>query len=400
MFTGLGALLALTVFLPLPTQFEKTGASPATAVADSFYVVGAVALVVAVLCYFGLRHLPGEDGKSVGSFVRPSSAKSSESPVDSKQKALSYFRLLQSSLALSLQDSNIFLGYLGGFVARASSVAISLFIPLSTNAYYISIGKCSPDKNDPGDIQHTCRDAYLLAAALTGTSQLVALICAPLYGYISSRARRRGRTDLNFPTLAAALAGVAGYVSFALLKSPEIHASPDGRGGGPAVFFIAALLGISQIGAIVCSLGLLSRGIQNSQPPRQNSPSAEGQSSTDERPGSGYFVDGAGDENEAAPLLPSATTAASPVESRAHLKGSIAGTYSLFGGAGILLLTKLGGYLFDRVAVGSPFWMMAGFNLLLIVGVVGVSAGQFIGGAAHERQSRAENVGYGGRSPL
>jgi len=54
---------------------------------------------------------------------------------------------------------------------------------------------------------------------------------------------------------------------------------------------------------------------------------------------------------------------------RNQLKGSIAGIYSLSGGFGILLLTKLGGYLFDNVDPGSPFFIMAGFNaLLLLVG--------------------------------
>jgi hypothetical protein len=57
-------------------------------------------------------------------------------------------------------------------------------------------------------------------------------------------------------------------------------------------------------------------------------------------------------------------------QSRSHLKGSIAGVYSLSGGAAILLLTKLGGYLFDTLAPGAPFYMMAIFNgVLLVVGV-------------------------------
>jgi len=54
---------------------------------------------------------------------------------------------------------------------------------------------------------------------------------------------------------------------------------------------------------------------------------------------------------------------------RESFKGSIAGVYSLFGGVAILLLTKVGGKAFD-CAVGAPFWMLAGFNgVLLIVAV-------------------------------
>jgi hypothetical protein len=59
------------------------------------------------------------------------------------------------------------------------------------------------------------------------------------------------------------------------------------------------------------------------------------------------------------------------------MKGSIAGTYSLLGGFGILLLTKAGGALFDSTGPGSPFYMMAAFNaVLLIVGIsVGITQG-------------------------
>ena len=53
-----------------------------------------------------------------------------------------------------------------------------------------------------------------------------------------------------------------------------------------------------------------------------------------------------------------------------HLKGSIAGVYSLSGGVGILLLTKLGGMLFDR-NTSAPFVMLALFNaFLLVVGII------------------------------
>jgi F0F1-type ATP synthase assembly protein I len=47
--------------------------------------------------------------------------------------------------------------------------------------------------------------------------------------------------------------------------------------------------------------------------------------------------------------------------------------YSLSGGAAILLLTKLGGYLFDNLSRGAPFYMMAIFNAILLV--IGIGAG-------------------------
>lgn len=64
LFTGCGALVALLVFLPLPNQFGHIkDVTNAEAVVYSFYVVGAVSLLVAVFVGFGLRNIRGEEGK-------------------------------------------------------------------------------------------------------------------------------------------------------------------------------------------------------------------------------------------------------------------------------------------------------------------------------------------------
>ncbi|PVI06515.1 hypothetical protein DM02DRAFT_423710 [Periconia macrospinosa] len=344
MFTGTGALVALLIFLPLPTRFQNAGASPATAVADAFYVVGAVALVVAVGCFFGLRKLPGEEDKTWKRLIYRDSQKS-DGNASSRERILSYPRLFWESVRLGFASPNIGLGYVGGFVARASSVAISLFIPLFTNTYFLKTGRCHPaDPSDPADIKRNCAEAYKLAAMLTGVSQLIALLCAPLFGYLSGRYRR-----FNLPLLLAAAAGVAGYSAFGSLKSPY----PNGEDGSGAIFIVVALLGISQIGAIVCSLALLGPGATPTRSPTMTPLS------------------------EDAPLLPS--NLASQPKSHNHLKGAIAGTYSLLGGFGILLLTKAGGALFDSRGPGAlfdsrgpgaPFYMMAAFNaVLLAVGI-------------------------------
>ncbi|KAF2837989.1 hypothetical protein M501DRAFT_936761 [Patellaria atrata CBS 101060] len=369
MFTGLGALLALLVFLPLPAQFQKYGNySPSAAIAASFYAVGTVAFAIAIFCFIGLQKLPGEGHKTWKKLITAAPDKYLEVPTSS-QPSLSYGRLILEAVSLGFQDIRIGLGYLAGFVARASSVAISLFIPLFVNSYFFSSGICRQDPEDDASFKGSCRRAYILAATLTGTSQLLALICAPLFGWLSARYER-----FNIPLLVAAAAGMAGYASFGLLQSPDPQ-SDDGSGG---VFLIVALLGISQIGAIVCSLGLLSHGIQNaSYPPlsyhangidRANGDFNHTSSSTPL-----HFVSQAL-LNETSPLMPSHIRSIEmPVgaSSRAHLKGSIAGCYSLYGGAGILLLTKLGGWMFDNLDRGAPFFLMAAFNAVLFV--VGLS---------------------------
>lgn len=364
MFTGCGALIALELFLPLPTQFRNFGLSPGQALADTFYAVGTIALLVALFCHVGLRRLKGEEGKS----WRTAFLHRSEHPFLDPIAALPYHILLKASVRLGFKNQLIGLGYLGGFVARASSVGISLFIPLYVNHYFISSGICKVD--DPLEAKVQCHEAYILAAKLTGTSQLVALLFAPVFGYLADRYRR-----FHVPLLAASVSGIVGYVSFAKLESPET----EGKSGTPLVYAIVALLGISQIGCIVCSLGLLGRGISGLEDTDGSrilpDPVQSGQHESPEDQANSTTIDtltptifpGDGD-HESTNLL---CHNGSGNPSQNHLKGSIAGIYSLGGGTGILLLTKLGGFLFDTKSPASPFYMLSLFNLaLLAVGVI------------------------------
>ncbi|MCJ1251352.1 hypothetical protein MMC30_008584 [Trapelia coarctata] len=374
MFTGCGALIALGLFLPLPTQFRNVGVSAGQALTDTFYVVGATAFLVALFCFVGLRRLKGEEGKDwrAAFLHRPE-----HSPMDGNV-ALPYYILMKASVQLGLKNQLIGLGYLGGFVARASSVGISLFIPLYVNHYFISSGLCKID--DPLETKDQCHEAYVLAAKLTGTSQLVALLFAPVFGYLADRYRR-----FHIPLLAASLSGIIGYVGFANLKSPETR----GRSGSPLVYVIVALLGISQIGCIVCSLGLLGRGISGLEDTDNSKLSSDAASNrrheilddhvdqmditaTGTLDSTLFPDENVEGEHESTGLLGQHGSKNSP---RNHLKGSIAGIYSLGGGAGILLLTKLGGFLFDTKSPASPFYMLSLFNLLLLA--VGVGCGVF-----------------------
>lgn len=64
------------------------------------------------------------------------------------------------------------------------------------------------------------------------------------------------------------------------------------------------------------------------------------------------------------------------------IRGSVAGAYSLtgipslyhltIGGCGILLLTKLGGFLFDRWTAGAPFYIMALLNIVALLAAAAV----------------------------
>jgi len=331
--------------------------------------VGTISLVVGVAVFFGLRNLPGEEAKGwrrLTDSSRSAKVVQVNGCVEQSTPLPSYLQLLLKSMALGLRDMNIALGYTGGFVARASSVAISLFIPLYVNAFFISSGRCPTDRDitDPAEARVNCKRAYVVAAILAGLSQLVALICAPIFGYLCAK-----YTRYNIPLVLAAVAGMVGYTAFALIEDPD----PRENGGG--VFAIVALLGISQIGAIVCSLGQLARGIETEDSHQEVDPAQHSviPSLYHRRSNSGDLSrDHFGFATEEdSPLLPSHLRGIIQISSRSRLKGSIAGMYSLAGGAGILLLTKVGGFMFDRVDPGSPFFIMAGFNVILFIVALG-----------------------------
>ena len=106
-------------------------------------------------------------------------------------KTMPLWRYMSTAFTLGFRHADIGLGYLGGLVARASSVGISLFVPLLVNAAFLSSGLCNEGGMDtPGglpDIKRRCPRAYVLAAELTGVSQLVALLSAPAFGYMSAK---------------------------------------------------------------------------------------------------------------------------------------------------------------------------------------------------------------------
>lgn len=122
-FTGCGALLALGFFLRLPEIIQRRGTSPRQALADSYYIVGALSLILAALCFIGLRNLHGEDEKGWRNLVYGGP--------DDPRSSISSLKSLSDAVALGFKNPLLGLGYLGGFVARASVRPFGV-IPSST----------------------------------------------------------------------------------------------------------------------------------------------------------------------------------------------------------------------------------------------------------------------------
>ena len=178
--TGLGAVLALLVFLRLPALIERVGVGTSQALKESFYAVGAYSVVISFMCCWGLRHLPGEKGKGWKRLF-------TKTPSTDLPRRQGLF-LLQP-VRLGFENRSLGLAYVGGFVARASSVGISTFIPLFVNTYFVSSGLCNA--NDGGeDMKKHCRESYLLAARLTGISQTAALFFALVFGFFEGKYRQ------------------------------------------------------------------------------------------------------------------------------------------------------------------------------------------------------------------
>ena len=362
---GCGALLALLLFLPLPARFQKSGTSPDRALQYSYYIVAGVSLVVAIFCFVGLRKLQGENAKGWTSETDAT-----------KSRIRLLWDQFSTAFSLGFSNSQISLGYIGGFVARASSVGISLFVPLLVNASFLSSGLCPNNGETPGglpDIKRRCPQAYVLAAELTGVSQFVALLCAPLFGYASSK------LGTTIPLIFASAAGIVGYPVFATQFSPK---------GNKAIAFLSVcLIGVSQIGAIVCSLATLSGGVLDRAPPSEKLEVGDGHARGRSQTPDSHIEASDTTTTERTGLL--GETQSENVIDLSDIKGSIAGMYSLYGGAGILILTKLGGNLFDKVSYGAPFYIMATFNAILLAACISITLYREFGPSEKQRPRQA-----------
>lgn len=371
--TGVGALFAVFFLLRLPTWLasihDRKSDEPDPSdghdegvrkgTREAYWIVSFLALVVAVLLAFGLKmdrpeerdrqlHTEAravaaaeEDAAQVAAInsatgrearrlrMKRRQAKRSARANTIKLKVVRLSRGMIDGFTLVRQDKQLALAYLGGALARACTIATTVFVPLLVTRFYYNSGRCAtlptPDL-PPSELKKACREAFTTASILSGVIQLLALILAPLAGQLCDS------ISPAFSLLLGSSAGTAGFLTIAL-GPPN-----DGDPRSTTAFVAAAGIGLCQISAIVASLALCAQAksrLSTAKPHHHFS--TENEEASDERQSAGVVRSGA-----------------------------IAGAYSFTGGVSILLVSSLGGFLSDLRA-GAPFFLFGGLSALTLL---------------------------------
>ncbi|KAG0234684.1 hypothetical protein BGW42_006304 [Actinomortierella wolfii] len=243
LFTGVGALIAVFGFLPMPSRFAVGDVTLEQGLKRTFLIVGVVALVVGVFLFFTLHK---DRSKGFMKWIKSKKQSRKQDDLDmSEQQSQKYsFLALLKEGILAGKDRRISLAYLAGMLARADSIIVSLFISLWINQHYIDSHLCALTDADEISqvVKETCREAYTWTSVVTGVSQVCALVGAPIFGYLADK------IHCALLVVVSCILGVVAFIGFAVLQ--------DAR--NKIVFLFAVLTGLAQIGMIVTSLALVN----------------------------------------------------------------------------------------------------------------------------------------------
>lgn len=353
--TGCGALFAVFILLRLPTRLARWHDRSVAVIEkqndeallrgtqEAFYVVACLAILIAATLALGLKmDAPSADSQALSSppiavvsdnqanltarearrqrlRARTTSSVGRQRPIFSlslRQLIGGIFRGFQ----LAGHNDTLSLAYAGSALARASTIATTVFIPLLVTRFFYSTGQCSGLPNSdvpPEELKKLCRQAFTVASILSGVAQLTALLAAPLFGLLC---------DAKSAAKALLLSSLIGATAYTVIATALPH---DGDPRGPVAIVAAMGMGLGQIGAIVSSLALCAKAKSEVQKPIQHG-----------------LTD---DQNHTQ-----------------HSSGAIAGAYSSVGGLSILLISGLGGRLSDTHA-SAAFVLMSGLATLTAV---------------------------------
>ena len=207
-FNGLGALITVMLVLRLPKMFQDSGQTPIEAGFSTYWIIGGLTLVTAVLMWLGLRAREMEPRE--------------------KQKPM--LQQAREGL-LAARDHGIALAYGASFVARGNLAIVGTFFTLWLANY--------------GTLEMgiSRADAMARAGIVIAIAQSAALFSAPLFGILTDRINRV--TALNITLLLAFL----GYGGTWLVTDPF----------GIGMIVCAILIGMSEVGCIITSSVLIAQ---------------------------------------------------------------------------------------------------------------------------------------------
>ncbi|KAI9296377.1 MFS general substrate transporter [Neoconidiobolus thromboides FSU 785] len=220
-----------------------------------------------------------------------------------KEEFIHGINKLPRACKLFFTDLRIAMAYISGFVARGDTIILTVFISAWVVKLFINENKCFI--SDDGDLTDPAivKEQCRSAYSLAMMLSGIAQVFALIGAPIVGILLTKIKASMVLSL--SSLLGAVGYFGFGFISSPY----------NKIVYLFICLLGVGEIGTIVTSLSFLS--------------------------------------------------AHDTVEP--ELRGTVSGLYSFFGGLGIIICSKLGGYLFDHWRPGAPFIIMGIFHAILFV---------------------------------
>ncbi|MEO3809005.1 MFS transporter [Sphaerisporangium sp. B11E5] len=209
-FGGIGAVVAVLLLARLPQIMESRGLAPVAATRLSFLLIAAGIVVLAGVLWLTLARTtapaPGEHPPLV--------------------------RLVREGVVLA-RDPGVALSYAASFVARADLAIVVGFMTLWITDFAVAERGMSS------------AEAVARAGAVVGISQTVALLCAPVFGWLGDRVPRQNLV------IAAQLVAAVAYLSTLLVSDPL----------GSGMVIVAVLIGVGEIAGITTAGPLLAQQV-------------------------------------------------------------------------------------------------------------------------------------------
>ncbi|KAG7193573.1 uncharacterized protein KQ657_000642 [Scheffersomyces spartinae] len=246
--TGLGAVFAASVLLPLPLYLKKLipDISSGQSLEYSYLVIAVYAVLISIIVakfLFNLKLLSTAAGEE-------------EDNLQNTSHDQSYFKLLLQGYKMFKQSPEIGISCFGSFVVRASNVATTIFIPVLVFDYFYKIGTC--DTNATG--KENCEEAYMFLAMLTGIAQTFGLLSSPIWARIINKQSNAYAMFWSAILMVIGNLGLCFHFWFQLFISEQgFYYSPK----HVVTFLVIIIAHIGQFGLIMTSMGLLSQSVEH-----------------------------------------------------------------------------------------------------------------------------------------